>query len=322
MALPIPQIGPAIAPKKKPLTYNGVDLTSPGTPKAPQFKLDNPQSIADSVANSTNQANTANDKRYGQGLNVLTSGYNSAGGMIGEAMNNTSYSGQSQRRDIRQQLVNDQAKTQQSAVSRGIGNTTIVDSLQAGNQRVANNAMSDVNAQVQAQQNALRLQQANNFTGGANSIAGFIGGRNDMAPDLGTFAQLIQNAAANKDTGKNVGTVTNGSINDPIKLGSSAKGYTGGSISGSIGGGGAGAIGTALGGGGGGGSSAGGAGQYFGPGTGTNNLPVNLADLGYRGAVGEPSKPVAGTTPTQNCRPYNYITDSGLTPNANGMICK
>lgn len=294
-----PQVGKTSV---KPLSFNGVNLASPAAPVAPAIKLSDPQSIADAVQSSTNQANAANNQRYTQGLGVLAGGYTSA-------QNNTSALGKSELGDIQTQLQNANGQSNQDAVNRGLGNTTIRNAMLSMNQQTANKATTGVNESVANLQNGL-------YTGGAGAISNFIAGRNDVAPDINSYASLLQNAQL-ANLKPNTATVQNGSINDPIKIGGgTSTGYQGGSIAGALGGGASGAAGGSSSGGG--GTAAGGA-TYFGPGYGTNTQTGGgLATSAPSSS--DPSK-AAPTQLVQNCHPYNYIWDNGKTPNAQGQIC-
>jgi hypothetical protein len=202
------------------LNYNGVDLTSPAPVKLPAFTSD-PNSIASAVQSGTDQANAANQQRYGQGLGVLTNGATSAQNYIQSAITNSDKVGQSARDRVGVNLQNAQGNTLQSAVSRGLGNTTILDSLQRGNARDAETANQSIDEQLADRKSSLNLQQAGQANQGANSIAGFIAARNDVAPDLGLYSSLAQKAAASTAGAKQSGTTINAPASYTGGLGSS-----------------------------------------------------------------------------------------------------
>jgi hypothetical protein len=178
-----PQASPA--PQRfKPAMFNGQSIGIPGSVQAPAINPNDSASISAAVANATNQANNANNQRYSQGLNVLTGGFNSAlAGM-------DSY-GTKEKQALKNQLAFNNGKSEQDAISRGLGNSTVRSGLLAQNQRTFNEGMTGVNENVARDRNAL-------LTGGAGSIASFIANRNDNAPDLGMFAGLMQQAQANQ----------------------------------------------------------------------------------------------------------------------------
>jgi hypothetical protein len=247
------------------LTAYGTNITPPGAVAAPKVNLKDPNSIASALQTSTNQANQANNLRYGQGLGVLTGGVNQASGYLDQALQSDMGSSRGAMNKVQQQYEFDSGKTQQSAINRGIGNTTIADALQQMNKRTRDDSMLNIDNAAAQRRSALYSNMASNARSGAGDISGFIANRNDIAPDLGQYASLVQNAAAAPDpNAKRTATVTNGSINSPIRMGSGALGSSPlAGYSGSSGGGGGTISGALSGGGGGGGSSSGGSGGYF-----------------------------------------------------------
>lgn len=270
---------------KAPLTYNGVNLTAPSPVNVPSFSLD-PNSIASAVQSSQNQANQANQARYNQGLGVLTGGANSAQGYISQALANSNKIGQAARTRVGQNLQNAQGSTTQSAVSRGIGNTTILDALQRGNSKDAENANQQIDEQIADRASNLNLQQANQSNQGANSIAGFIAARNDNGPDLSTYANLARAAAGSTQGAKASGTT----INAPPSYGTFGGGSSG--VTSSTGG-----------------STGGGAGTYFNNAAGGGSGGIGGNAGTYSGTQG--SGPIASsistpsTTPVSNGVPFS-----------------
>jgi hypothetical protein len=254
------------------LTAYGTNITPPGAVAAPKVNLKDPNSIASALQTSTNQANQANNLRYGQGLGVLTGGVNQASGYLNQALQSDMGSSRGAMNKVQQQYEFDSGKTQQSAINRGLGNTTIADALHQMDKRTRDDSMLNIDNAAAQRRSALYSNMAGNARSGAGDISGFIANRNDIAPDLGQYASLVQNAAAAPDpNAKRTATVTNGSINSPIRMGSGAlgssplSGYNGSS------GGGGGTISGALSGGGGGGGTSAGVGGYF---TGNGSTPL------------------------------------------------
>lgn len=176
-------------------TAFGTDLSSPASPGAINTPgLSGP--IADSLMRSQNQANSANQQRYGQQLGVLSGGYNTSSGYLSDALNSTNNLGLSQKDSISHQLQQNQGQASQSAVSRGIYNTTALNGMQNENQRLANSANLQVDNQVAQQRMQIQQAQAQNANQGAGSIASAIASRNDVAPNPMQYAQLQQQASA------------------------------------------------------------------------------------------------------------------------------
>jgi hypothetical protein len=178
-------------------------------------------SIISAIQAQQNSANQANQVRYDQGLAQLLAaqqGIVGAGGILPQAEQNSRNAimqaialsqgtGQSARRRIAQQTKVNQGSARQSAISRGLANTTILDSLQSGVRREANDAMADVDEQVAGRNSQLQLALANNTAnfgsqaagmtrGMAGDISQFIAGRNDVGPSMGQYTDLIQNSMA------------------------------------------------------------------------------------------------------------------------------
>lgn len=162
------------------------------------------------LQSAQNAANAANQQRYNVGLNTIKGNVNSAKnftaqgqGYIQSAINNTGALGQS---ELQQNELNRQqgiGSATQSAYGRGLGNTTILNSLQSGVNRNANMQATNINEQTQQQKNSLLQaaanqsnQQANTTLTGGNDVSQFISARNDLQPDISQYIPLIQGAAA------------------------------------------------------------------------------------------------------------------------------
>lgn len=116
-------------------------------------------SIIAALKASQDKANAANEARYAQ-ANAYLSGY-----------------GKSFKRDINETARQDAARTEQDAISRGIGNTTIRNSLLQGVQNTRNKALLDLRDRLTAQR------------------VGLLQSKYDNAPDPMAFASLLQGAA-------------------------------------------------------------------------------------------------------------------------------
>jgi hypothetical protein len=230
--------GKTIAARSAP-NYMGVDLSAPapvqygGSGSSLSTSGAGGISIADAIAQAQqgqNAANLANNQRYTQGLGVLTGSASTAanqlaGGStqaqdyISQAIANSNQYGNTARTQLGQQLQDNQGQSAQSAVSRGLTNTTIADSMKALNQRTYNRGAEQINEDVANRMSGLNLNQAQTATQFAqakasqtsqsgNSIAGFIAARNDNAPSIGEYASLVQ-GAADQPAASVKGTVVN-----------------------------------------------------------------------------------------------------------------
>jgi hypothetical protein len=175
-----------------------VDLTPPPVPNTPLYKPGG--SINDYIQqtqNAQNAANNANQTRYNQGLNVLTTGMDSARNSIQSALSDSNGLGTAARTRIGYNLQNAQGHSQQSAIDRGLYNTTILDSLQRGNARDAEDANQAVDEQTANRRININLANAQNERSGAGDISKFISDRNDAGPDMSLYTQLLKDAASN-----------------------------------------------------------------------------------------------------------------------------
>lgn len=171
-------------------------VTTPKMGQVTNGDLSNPASIANLVQGYQNQANNANSQRYGQALGVMGQAQDSTNSLYGAAQGTVGAMGQQALSRIGLNLQQQLGQQSQDAVSRGLGNTTIADTMQYMPQREAADATLGVNQAVAQMQQNLDTQQASSQTGYGNSIAGLIGSRNDQAPDIGQYAALTQGSFA------------------------------------------------------------------------------------------------------------------------------
>lgn len=190
--------GPKMTAAKKSTTPAptafGTDLTTPKSPAPVSIPGVNP-TLSAAIQASQNQANNANNTRYGQGLSVLSGGQNAQQSDIASAMQDVANYGQAAQTRLGQQLQTAQGQATQSATSRGLGDTTIANTMQDQPIRQYNDAMNAVTEQQSAMKSGLETQAGQAAQQGSNSIAGFINGRTDQGPNTGEYAQLAQNAA-------------------------------------------------------------------------------------------------------------------------------
>ncbi len=187
----------------------GVDLRSPAVPSVSGGGLGGNLNLRPNPLQAAQDAaNRANDLRYGQGIGVLAGGQQAATGLIGQALADTKGMGAAQYRQIERTREKDLAGDTQSAISRGLGNTTILQGMQNESRRRAQDATLGVDSAVQQARNNLLLQQAQQQSRGAGDIANFISARNDIQPDISQFAALQQAASAARPLSGSSGPVT------------------------------------------------------------------------------------------------------------------
>lgn len=167
-------------------SYLGINYTMPQAPNA----FGSPQQ-------QQQQANTANQLRYGQGLQTLAAGNNAQQQSITNAMDASKTYGQTALQNLGLQYQNAQGQATQQANTRGLGDTTIAQTMQALPTRTYNQGVAQVNEQQAQLASGLQLNMGNAQAQGANSIANYISQRNDMGPNQGLLSSLAQKAASN-----------------------------------------------------------------------------------------------------------------------------
>jgi hypothetical protein len=169
------------------------------------------QAIADATKGQKS-ANKANEQRYQQGLGILQEGHTNAAGLLTQSLADIANNGVAAGNRINQQEKDASGKAYQSSVSRGLTDTTIMDSLQRGVSRDANDARLSLEESQNSQRSGIRQQQANEQLGGTGNIANFIAARNDVGPNLGQLASLVQGAASDATGTMRSGSVTRQSV--------------------------------------------------------------------------------------------------------------
>lgn len=308
----------------------GVNLTPPNPIK--YSVPSNPgdiKSVMTSVNQAQNDANTANNDRYKQQLGVLTGAYGTGGEQLSQgytsalndlsgslANNNTVFSNE-QSRAI-QDANKASAAATNSGIARGLGNTTIQNSMQDQVQRAKNDALAQVAANKATSDNAvyknisdIHQNQGNALSGlsvnGGQTISNTIGARNDVGPNISDYASLVAQAAQAQNS-QGHSTITNVDpipINSPIRTGGSSS-SSGGGIGASMG-----SYGTGGSTGSGGATDTGGA-QYFGPGYGSNDNGPGSPGGGYFDKLpGGNGGPATAPPPTPPQAPDTAPTGGG-----------
>lgn len=144
-----------------------------------------------------NAANQANTGRYNQGLENLIQGYNSGGQTYNQALASSQQYGQTAQNNLNLQYQKNLGSQTQSAVSRGLANTTIADTMKDLPTRQYNDATLQNNEQIANRQTQLLTQQAQNQQQGANQISQYIASKNDVAPNASMYTDLAKQAASN-----------------------------------------------------------------------------------------------------------------------------
>lgn len=124
------------------------------------------------------QANQANEARYRDILGGYQSRYQRAMDMLNGL-------GQQEAKDINELYDNQAATQRQSLIGRGLGNSTVLDTMLAGSDRERNADLGRLNDRV-------RQQALNTDASMTGDTLQFMERRNDQPPDMGLLASLMQ----------------------------------------------------------------------------------------------------------------------------------
>lgn len=145
-----------------------------------------------------NAANLANDTRYNHALSSQATAHASQQNLYNNAYNDVQNVGNVARQRIQKNYMNASGAGRQSLISRGLGNTTIMDSVLRGYADDAELQQQGVDEQQAQLRSGLRTQQAQNEGAFGDRIAGIMERRNDTGPDTGLYSNLIQAAMASQ----------------------------------------------------------------------------------------------------------------------------
>ena len=138
--------------------------------------------LAQQYQNALDEANRANEQRYGDTIGELQ-------GVRSRAMGRLAGYGQQAADDIRERYSDQQSANYQSLVSRGLGNSSLRLSSALGTEREMNRDLRRLNESIIGQQNAADI-------GTTNALAQMMASRVDQQPDLGQMAALYGNLGA------------------------------------------------------------------------------------------------------------------------------
>lgn len=153
--------------------------------------------------NAQYAAQTANDKankdslaQYQKLLQQAQQTTQNVGSLYGQAQQSVQNVGDQAKQRAGQQNQQQLAQAQQSLISRGLGNTTVLDSANRGiNSDYAMN-LGDIDEQQARLRSGLLTQQAGAEMGLGQFNADAILSRQNVGPDLGMYTQLLQALAA------------------------------------------------------------------------------------------------------------------------------
>lgn len=158
-----------------------------------------------------NAANAANENRYNEVLGGWSSGRRYADSLLDKL-------GIQQRKDTNQIFDNNEGRIQQSMVDRGLTNTSVLDNHFQGNATKRGDALARL-------EESLAQQRLDTELGLLEKQLGFMERREDVAPDMGLLAQLMQQYGAGGGGAGGGGIVNMGGAG---YFGGSGMGYGGG----------------------------------------------------------------------------------------------
>lgn len=149
----------------------------------------------------TATANAAKDSQYNSLLGSVGNTKASVLGAYDQAGTLLQGQGASAKQDIADTLVNQNGKSEQDLINRGLGNTTIRSSVLRGNQTAATKASSAVDENIAAQNSNLLTQKAGALGNLGNLEADSILSKSIQGPDMSQYLALLQQLGQNGGAG-------------------------------------------------------------------------------------------------------------------------
>jgi hypothetical protein len=184
------------------------------------------------------EANKANEDRYKGILDQIGATQDRVGAIYDDAQGLLADLGQTDRRRIDETRQQAMAGSDQDLISRGLGNTTIRQSIQRGISSDAERAQQSVTEQTGRQRAALLQGLAGTEERSGQMLASMMERRSDIGPDMGSMLQLMQQAGQADGLGGNQGrsTINTGlSTNARAGMTATGGGGSGGGMSGASG---------------------------------------------------------------------------------------
>ena len=160
----------------------------------------NIQSLLAQIEAATQQANNAGLERYQNLLNAVSGTKNSVLGAFNQAEGNMANMGNSEVARIAADRTRALAGSDQSLISRGLGNTTVRNAMKRGIVGDASRQMSDVAERVSTAKAGLSTQRAGALMDLGRFEGDAILSRQDIGPPIDMYASLIQQLMANQAT--------------------------------------------------------------------------------------------------------------------------
>lgn len=165
--------------------------------------------ILDTYRSLQEQANAANEQRYGEIIDTIGSTSQRLGQTYDRVDDLLLSLGTSERGRIEQTRQRESARADQDLISRGLGNTTVRESVQRGVNEDANRLGAELTEQVSRQRAGVLTQRAGAEQSQGNFLAQMMERRTDQGPDLGMMASLL-NQAGQAEAGAEAQTLFTG----------------------------------------------------------------------------------------------------------------
>jgi hypothetical protein len=221
--------------------------------------------IVRQIMTAQREAREQNQLRYDQGLEELRARQTQLNDLYGQAGNLVRDIGRGAAEETGRGAQRSLAQGRQQLISSGLGNTTIQQALTRGVEDDRQRQLRGIDEQRNVALGGLAERQGQAQFNAGRDISGFIAGRDDLYPDMGLYAQLIQAAQASNTNPVQVRLPAGGGqAPAPPNFQRALPQMAGGGGGGGGGGGSPGQSGFGLRGGGGGGSASGA--QTYGPG--------------------------------------------------------
>lgn len=148
------------------------------------------------------RANAANEARYQQSLSLMTGARKRMSSLFDAARAQLASQGRQGGIDIDIGAARQQAQGTQNLMTAGLGNTTVRGAMSRGIETDRTAAQARLSEGIAGQRAGLLTQQAGAEMSGAQAMTGLIGSKQDVGPDMGRYASLVEKANAAPTRGR------------------------------------------------------------------------------------------------------------------------
>ena len=160
------------------------------------------QSIIDTYRQLHEEANAANQERYDAILNEIRMTTEQVGGQYDQVNALLDTIGATELSDLEERGKQEQATAEQDIITRGLGNTTIRESVRRGIESDVQRGRERINQATAVQKAGVKERQATVQSQLGQWLTGVMERRTDKGPDLDVFSRLLE------EVGKGSGGIT------------------------------------------------------------------------------------------------------------------